>query len=253
MRRSSCARNTKTIRLENEGGAKIKAGSREPKRALRVARQRQELADKSSKTRAQRQELKDKSSKTEPKPKKKSAQTSGVETNRQLNRKDVETRGLREAQKSRNLRPPNKRLATRRVRPCRHRTLGGVVVNQSKMVQHTGHGLRLLHSVLAVSHGAKRALVRSIAIATMLGMYAVTSIGSMATTTVGVAGLSGLALSTTATPANARRRWRRRRHWHGGHYRRGYHRRGYYRGGYYGGWPYRRRRRRRGFSLHLHL
>ena len=62
MRRSSCARNTKTIRLENEDGAKIKDGSREPKRALRVARQRQELP---------RQELKDKSPKTEPKLKKK--------------------------------------------------------------------------------------------------------------------------------------------------------------------------------------
>jgi hypothetical protein len=177
-----------------------------------------------------------------------------LKTRRQLTGKDVETRGLREAQKSRNFGPPNKRLATRRVRPCRHSTLGGVVVNQSKMVQHTGHGLGLLHSVLAVRHSAKRALVRSIAVATMLGMYAVTSIGSMATTTVGVAGLSGLALSTTATPANARRRWRRRRrrHWHGGHYRR-YHRGGYYGRGYYGGWPYRRRRRRRGFSLHLHL
>ena len=55
MRRSSCARNTKTIRLENEDGAKIKDGSREPKRALRVARQRQELP----KTELLRQELKD--------------------------------------------------------------------------------------------------------------------------------------------------------------------------------------------------
>jgi hypothetical protein len=67
MRRSSCARNTKTIRLENEDGAKIKDGSREPKRALRVAAKDKSCQDKS----CQDKSWPDKSSKTEPNLKKK--------------------------------------------------------------------------------------------------------------------------------------------------------------------------------------
>jgi hypothetical protein len=96
----------------------------------------------------------------------------------------------------------------------------------------------------------KRGLIRSAAVTTMLVMYGAASVGTMATSTLGVAGLSGLALTSTATPASARRRWRRGGRWRGGYYRRRhYGRRGYY---YGGGWPYRRRRRR-GFNLYLNF
>ena len=110
-----------------------------------------------------------------------------------------------------------------------------------------------LEAALGLGYTVKRGVIRSVAVATMLAMYAAASLGSVATTTLGVAGVSGLALTSTATPASAWRR-RRRGYWRGGYYRRGYRRRYYGRRGYYrGGWgyPYYRRRRRRGFNLYL--
>src|SRR5262245_10011821 len=86
-------------------------------------------------------------------------------------------------------------------------------VKQRNLVRHSGRRPPWLEAVLGLGHKAQRALIRSVAIATMLAMYAVASIGSAATTTIGVAGLSGLALTATATPASARRRWRRGGYW----------------------------------------
>src|SRR5262245_2119327 len=124
-------------------------------------------------------------------------------------------------------------------------------VKQRNLVRHSGRRPPWLETMLGLGHKAQRALIRSVAVATMLAMYAAASIGSAATTTIGVAGLSGLALTATATPASARRRWRRGGYWRGGYYRR---RRPYYRRGYYGGWGYPyRRRRRRGFNLFLNF
>jgi hypothetical protein len=122
------------------------------------------------------------------------------------------------------------------------------VKQQHDLVRHSGRRLPWAEGILGLGHKVQRGVIRGVAVATMLAMYAAASIGSAATTTIGIAGLSGLALTSTATPASARRRWRRR-HWRGGYYRRRY-RRPYY---YYGGWgyPYYRRRRRRGFSLYL--
>lgn len=121
---------------------------------------------------------------------------------------------------------------------------------QRNLVRHTGRRPLWLEGVLGLGHKVHRALIRSIAVAAMLAMYVAASIGSAATTTIGVAGLSGLALTSTATPASARRRYRRR-YWRGGYYRRRY-RSPYYRRGYYGGWGYPyRRRRRRGFNLYF--
>ena len=125
-------------------------------------------------------------------------------------------------------------------------------MKQRNLVRHSGRRAPWLEAMLGLGHKAQRALIRSVAVATMLAMYAAASIGSAATTTIGVAGLSGLALTTTATPASAWRR-RRRGYWRGGYYRRRY-RRPYYRRGYYGGWGYPyRRRRRRGFNLYLNF
>jgi hypothetical protein len=123
------------------------------------------------------------------------------------------------------------------------------VKQQRNLIRHSGRRPPWLEAVLGLSHKVQRGLIRSVAVATMLAMYAAASIGSAATTTIGVAGLSGLALTSTATPASARRR---RRYWRGGYHRR---RRSYYRRGYYGGWgyPYYRRRRRRGFNLYLNF
>lgn len=113
-------------------------------------------------------------------------------------------------------------------------------------IQSAGRLTQLMNAVGVVSQGLRRGLIRGVAVATMLVMYSVASIGSFATTTVSVAGLSGLALAASAKPANAWRR--RRRYWGGPSYRRGYYRRRYY-----GGWPYRRRRRHRGFNLYLNF
>jgi hypothetical protein len=105
---------------------------------------------------------------------------------------------------------------------------------------------RTLDWALALSRGVRRGVIRAAAIAAMLAIYVATSIGSIGTSALGVAGISSVALLGTATPANAHRRWRRRRH------RRRWHR-GYDRGYYWGG-PWRRRRRRRhGFGLYFHF
>jgi hypothetical protein len=126
-------------------------------------------------------------------------------------------------------------------------------VKQHNVVRpSSGARLPWLAAALGLGNALKRGIIRSVAVATMLAMYAAASIGSAATTTIGVAGLSGLALTSTATPASARRRWRRRS-WRGGYYRRRYRRRYYGRRGYYGGlgYPYYRRRRHRGVNLYL--
>jgi hypothetical protein len=104
---------------------------------------------------------------------------------------------------------------------------------QSVVPSSSGLVPRTVEYALAVSRGARRGVVRAVAIVTMLGIYAVSSIGSIGTTALGVVGVSSLALVGTSTPANAR--WRRR-----GRYRRGYRRRGYWGNP----WRYRRRRRR---------
>jgi hypothetical protein len=94
-----------------------------------------------------------------------------------------------------------------------------------------------------VLRGLRRGVIATVAVVAMLVIYGLSTIG----TTVGVAGLSTLALTTSATPADARRRrrgwgWRRRRRgwglWFGPRRRR--RRR----------WR-RRRRRRRGIYIYL--
>src|SRR5262245_40010416 len=117
-------------------------------------------------------------------------------------------------------------------------------VNRNNMVYHA-RSPQLMTSVFAFGRHVRRGLIRGVAVAAMLVMYAAASIGTMATSAIGVAGLSSLALSTTATPASAWRR-RRRRYW-GGYYGGGYYRRRRYGWGY----PYRRRRRRRGVNFYL--
>jgi len=95
----------------------------------------------------------------------------------------------------------------------------------------------------ALGRSVRRGAIRGVAIVAMLLAYAVTSIGTIGTSALGVVGISGAALLGTATPAQARRRWRRRsyRRWHCG--------RGYYRRG-----PWRRRRRRwRGPAIYFRL
>ena len=116
-------------------------------------------------------------------------------------------------------------------------------MNRNNMVYHA-RSPQLMTPVLAFGRRVRRGLIRGVAVAAMLVMYGAASIGTMATSAIGVAGLSSLALSTTATPASAWRR-RRRRYWRGGYYRRGYYRRRHY--GW--GWPYRRRRRGVNFYL----
>ena len=125
-------------------------------------------------------------------------------------------------------------------------------MKQLNVVRCEGRLPRMVEAAVALGRTVKRGLIRGAAVTTMLVMYGAASVGTMATSTLGVAGLSGLALTSTATPASARRRWRRRgNYWRGGYYRRRhyYGRRGYY---YGGGWPYRRRRRR-GFNLYLNF
>jgi|SRR5262245_1164828 hypothetical protein len=96
---------------------------------------------------------------------------------------------------------------------------------------------RLVDRALALGHGVRRGAIRAVAIAAMLVAYAVTSIGSIGTTALGVVGISGAALVGTTAPAQARRRWRR-----GRYYRRRH--RGYY-------YPYRYRRRRYGPAIYF--
>ena len=55
---------------------------------------------------------------------------------------------------------------------------------------------------------ARNILIRGLAVAAVVTTYA---LGSVGTHVLGVAGLSSLALTTTATPAAARRWWGRRR------------------------------------------
>jgi hypothetical protein len=105
---------------------------------------------------------------------------------------------------------------------------------------------RIVDWALVLGHGVRRGIVRAVAIATMLVIYAVTSIGSIGTSALGVAGISSVALLGSTAPAQARRRWRRRS------YRRRRHR------GYYWGYPWRRRRRRwrrrrHGVGIYFHL
>jgi hypothetical protein len=102
--------------------------------------------------------------------------------------------------------------------------------------------LRTIETALALGRGVRRGVIRAVAIATMLVIYAVTSLGSIGTSVLGVAGVSSAALLATTAPANARRRWRRGR----GRYRR---HRG--RGFYWGGFRRRRRRRYRGPGIYF--
>jgi hypothetical protein len=90
---------------------------------------------------------------------------------------------------------------------------------------------KVIDRALALGRGVRRGVIRAVAIATMLVVYAVTSIGSIGTSALGVAGVSSVALLGSTAPAQARRRWRRR-----------HHRRRWHRGIYWGG-PWRRRRR----------
>ena len=70
-------------------------------------------------------------------------------------------------------------------------------------------------------------VVRGLAVVAVVATYAVGSLGAQLATTLGI---SGLALTTSTTTADAQ--WRRG-------WRRGYWRRGYYRRGYWGGpWPF---------------
>jgi hypothetical protein len=102
-----------------------------------------------------------------------------------------------------------------------------------QMVLSSSSGLfaGIADRVLALGRSTRRGAIRAVAIAAMLVAYAATSIGTIGTSALGVVGISGAALLGTATPAQARRRWRRHR------YRRRH--RGYYWGG-----PYRWRRER---------
>jgi len=59
--------------------------------------------------------------------------------------------------------------------------------------------------------GIHRALVGSIAVAAMLGVYAINTITSYGVAALGLTGATGLALATSAQPAQAHRRYRRRR------------------------------------------
>lgn len=110
---------------------------------------------------------------------------------------------------------------------------------------HQVLGQRLVGAACAFGNGVRKGMIRSVAIVTMLMLYVVSSVGAMAPAALGVVGVSGLALTTSATPADAH--WRRRRR-----------RRRWYRGGYYpyyyGGYRHRRRRRRRrGVGIYLRL
>ena len=113
-------------------------------------------------------------------------------------------------------------------------------MRQENIIQSNGSWPRLINSALVLGHRAKRGVISSVAIATMLVIYAAGSIGSIASSALGVAGISTLALTATTTPANAWRRRRRRRGWHNGYYDDDR------------GWRRRRRRRRR-FRIHLHF
>lgn len=106
---------------------------------------------------------------------------------------------------------------------------------QMALPSSSGVVSKSLDRVRALGHGVRRGAIRAVAIVAMLVAYAVTSLGSIGTSALGIVGISGAALVGTAAPAEARRRWRRRR---------GYRRRWRHRG-YYWGEPWRRRRRRR--------
>jgi hypothetical protein len=99
--------------------------------------------------------------------------------------------------------------------------------------------------LVSLLQGLRRGVIATCAVVAMLVIYAATSIG---TYTLSLAGISTLALTTSATKADARRRRRRRRSWRGGRGWRGW-------GLYFG--PRRRRRRRwrrrrrRGIYLYL--
>lgn len=89
----------------------------------------------------------------------------------------------------------------------------------------------------SLGRGLRRGVVAVCAAVAMVVIYGLSSIGTYG---LSVAGISTLSLATSSTPANAHRRWRRRRHfgiWFG-HRRR---RRRYY----------RRRRRRHGIYLFI--
>jgi hypothetical protein len=96
--------------------------------------------------------------------------------------------------------------------------------------------------VLSLLYGFRRGVIATCAVVAMLVIYGVSSVGTYG---LGLAGLSTLALTTSATTADARRRrrggWRRRRRgwglWIGPRRRR---RR-----------RWRRRRRRRGIYLYF--
>lgn len=110
--------------------------------------------------------------------------------------------------------------------------------------KHQPIWLPALNAARALGFGLKRGVIRGVAIATMLVIYVAGSIGSLAPTALGVAGVSGLALTATASPADAyHRRRRRKRRWYRGHY---------YRGCDWGDcYRRRRRRRRRGVTIYL--
>lgn len=98
-----------------------------------------------------------------------------------------------------------------------------------------------LHRVQSTLGLLRKGVVSGVAVASMLVVYAVGSISSYGVAALGLTGATGLALATTAQPAQAHRYRRRRR-------RRGYRGWGWGPGIYLNVDPfYRRRRRRRGY------
>ena len=66
--------------------------------------------------------------------------------------------------------------------------------------------------------GLRRVIISSIAVVAMLVIYGLGSLGSYGVAALGLTGATGLALATSAQPAQAHRyrRRRRRRRWRGG-------------------------------------
>ena len=87
-------------------------------------------------------------------------------------------------------------------------------------------GMKLGAFAAELPRRAGRAVVQLVAVVAMLVIYGISSIGSYGLTALGLSGATALTLASTSQPAEARRRWRRRRR------------------GVWVGLPFRRRRRR---------
>lgn len=88
-------------------------------------------------------------------------------------------------------------------------------------------GMKLGAFAAGLPRRAGRAVVQLVAVVAMLVIYGISSIGSYGLTALGLSGATALTLAATSQPAQAHRRWRRRRR------------------GIWIGFPFRRRRRRR--------